>query len=190
MTFIYKPKHGLVGKIYHWLFKSAVTSRNVDNIFVFSETEVSHYAEIFPEAKDKFHFVTLGIPMDYNDYTDCTLSADDYYFATGFSNRDYDFLIKVFDGIPQQLTIACPTIKQTVADNITILRDCFGIQMKKQMFNSRAVLIPLKDLNVSSGQLVFIYAMQMGKPVIITDSRPTHTYLSEENAFIINNDVA
>lgn len=57
------------------------------------------------------------------------------------------------------------------------------------MFNSRAVLIPLKDLNISSGQLLFITAMQMGKPIVITDSNPTHTYLTKENAFILKNDI-
>lgn len=189
MTFIYKPKHGLVGKIYHWLFKSAVSSRYVKSIFVFSETEIAHYSKIFPEAKDKFHFVTLGIPMDRTDYSDNALSQEKYYFSTGFSNRDYDFLIKVFDNIPQKLKIACPNLKQEVPDNIEILQHCFGLDMKKQMFNSHAVLIPLKDLNVSSGQLVFITAMQMGKPIIITDSNPTHTYLKEDNAFILKNDV-
>lgn len=189
MTFIYKPKHGLVGKIYHWLFKSAVSSRYVKSIFVFSETEIAHYSKIFPEAKDKFHFVTLGIPMDRTDYSDKALSQEKYYFSTGFSNRDYDFLIKVFDNIPQKLKIACPNLKQEVPDNIEILQHCFGLDMKKQMFNSHAVLIPLKDLNVSSGQLVFITAMQMGKPIIITDSNPTHTYLKEDNAFILKNDV-
>lgn len=189
MTFIYKPKHGLAGKIYHWLFKSAIYSKYVKHIFVFSETEIAHYSSIFPEAKDKFHFVTLGIPMDNTDYTDNTLSQENYYFSTGLSNRDYDFLIKVFDGIPAKLKIACPNLKQSVPDNIRILHSCFGTDMKKYMFNSRAVLIPLKDLNISSGQLVFIAAMQMGKPIIITDSSPTRSYLNDDNAFILKNDI-
>ena len=29
----------------------------------------------------------------------------------------------------------------------------------------------------------------MGKPIIITDSNPTHTYLKKDNAFILKNDV-
>jgi len=131
----------------------------------------------------------MGLPADNNDYSDATLSKESYYFSTGMSNRDYDFLIKVFDGISLRLKIACPNITRNTSPNIQFLDNCFGPDMKKYMFNSRAVLIPLKDLNISSGQLVFIQAMQMGKPIIITESNPTRSYLTEENAFILRNDV-
>lgn len=189
MTFIYKPKSGIKGKLYHWLFNSAITSRCVDNIFVYSESETEHYASIFPKAKGKFKFVTLGIPSDTNDYSDPDLSKESYYFSTGLSNRDYGFLSEVFDGIDKKLKIACPNLKLKKSSNIELLDNCFGTDMKKLMFNSRGVLIPLKNLDVSSGQLVFITAMQMGKPVIITDSNPTRSYLTSQNAFILPNDV-
>lgn len=189
MTFIYKPKAGLTGKIYHRLFNSAITSRCVKNIFVYSKSEPEYYASIFPGARNKFHFTPMGIPIDNTDYNDSSLSKDNYYFSTGLSNRDYDFLIKVFDGIDARLKIACPNLKQETPSNIEILGNCFGDEMKKYMFNSHAVLIPLKDLNISSGQLVFLQAMQMGKPIIITDSAPTRSYLTDENAFIKPNDV-
>lgn len=190
MTFIYKPKKGIAGKLYHWLVSSAVSSRNVDNIFVFAESEVEHYSGIFPKAKEKFHFVRLGIPIDDTDYTDVTLKNEEYFFATGASNRDYDFLINVFNGLNYKLKIACPNIHTKVSSNIELLDKCFRTDMKRYMFNSVAVLIPLKDLNVSSGQLVFINAMQMGKPIIITDSAPTRSYLENGvDAILLPNDV-
>ena len=61
--------------------------------------------------------------------------------------------------------------------------------MKRYLYNCKAVVIPLKDLNISSGQLVFIQAMQFGKPIIITDSGSTRSYLENNiNAIILPNE--
>lgn len=56
------------------------------------------------------------------------------------------------------------------------------------MYNSYLVVIPLKDLNISSGQLVALQAMQMGKPIIITKSKGITDYLDNgKTAIFINN---
>lgn len=190
MTFIYKPKNGVVGKLYHWLVNSAISSKNVSNIFVYSQSEVQHYATIFPKAKEKFHFVKFGLPVSHADYTDTDLRNEKYFFSTGFSNRDYEFLINVFNNTSLKLKIACSYLKTTVPQNVEILNNCFGEEMKRQMSNSIAVLIPLKNLNISSGQLVFITAMQLGKPLVVTDSAPTRTYLEHNvDAIIVPNEI-
>ena len=190
MTFIYKPKNGCVGKLYHWLVNSAITSKNVTNIFVYSESEAKHYSSIFPKAKEKFHFIKFGLPVDHTDYCDTNLKNENYFFSTGFSNRDYEFLINVFDSTSLKLKIACPYLKASTSPNIEILDNCFGEEMKRQMSNSIAVLIPLKNLNISSGQLVFITAMQLGKPLVVTDSAPTRTYLDHNvDAIIVPNEI-
>lgn len=190
MTFIYKPKNGLGGKLYRWLVNSAISSKNVSNIFVYSQSEVQHYSTIFPKAKEKFHFVKFGLPVSNTNYTDTALKNENYFFSTGFSNRDYEFLINVFNNTPLKLKIACPHLKTAIPQNVEILDNCFGEEMKRQMCNSIAVLIPLKNLNISSGQLVFITAMQLGKPLVITDSIPTRTYLDHNiDAIIVPNDI-
>lgn len=190
MTFIYKPKSGLTGKWFYKMVNSAISSKYVKNIIVFAQNEVEHYEKIFPKAKGKFHFIKLGIPIDTADYLDNNLASQNYFFATGVSNRDYDFLIEVFSGIKFNLKIACPNIPVSGQNNIEILNNCFKDDMKRYLYNSKAVVIPLKDLNVSSGQLVFIQAMQFGKPIVITDSGSTRSYLVDGiDAIIRPNDV-
>lgn len=189
MTFIYKPKQGFAGKLFYRMVNSAISSKYVKNIIVFAQNEVEYYEQIFPKAKGKFHFVKLGIPVDTNNYHDAILSQEDYFFSTGVSNRDYDFIIDIFTGISHKLKIACPNILNPGQSNIEILNNCFKADMKRYLFNCKAVVIPLKDLNVSSGQLVFIQAMQFGKPIIITDSGSTRSYLENDiDAIIIPND--
>lgn len=190
MTFIYKPKSGLSGKLFYKMVNSAITSKYVKSIIVFAQNEVDHYEKIFPKAKGKFHFVKLGIPVDTCDYHDDNLANQNYFFATGVSNRDYDFIIKVFTGIDSNLKIACPNIPDQKQKNIEILNNCFKEDMKRYLYNCKAVVIPLKDLSVSSGQLVFIQAMQFGKPIVITDSGSTRSYLVDGiDAIIRSNDV-
>ena len=71
-----------------------------------------------------------------------------------------------------------------------MLDNCFKNDMKRYLYNCKAVAIPLKDLNVSSGQLVFIQAMQFGKPIIISDSGSTRSYLENNvDAIILPNNV-
>lgn len=190
MTFIYRPKSGIAGKIFYRLVNSAISSKCVKRIIVFAENEVEHYEKLFPKAKGKFHFVRLGIPVDDNDYRDDSLASQDYYFATGVSNRDYDFIIDVFTGLDSRLKIACPDVAAPTADNIEVMSNCFMTDMKRHLFNCKGVVIPLKNLNISSGQLVFIQSMQFGKPIIITDSGSTRSYLQDGvDAIILPNDV-
>lgn len=190
MTFIYQPKNGLAGKLYYKMVNSAISSKYVKSIIVFARNEVEHYERIFPKAKGKFHFVKLGIPVDNCNYYDSELASNDYFFATGVSNRDYNFLIDVFSGIKAKLKIACPNIPYTGQENIEVLDNCFKNDMKRYLYNCKAVAIPLKDLNVSSGQLVFIQAMQFGKPIIISDSGSTRSYLENNvDAIILPNNV-
>lgn len=189
MTFIYKPKQGFAGKLFYKMINSAISSKYVKDIIVFAESEVDYYEQIFPKAKGKFHFVKLGIPVDTADYTDKALAKEGYFFSTGVSNRDYDFIIEVFTGINSKLKIACPNISEPHQNNIEILSNCFKEEMKRYLYNCKAVVIPLKDLNISSGQLVFIQAMQFGKPIIITDSGSTRSYLENNiNAIILPNE--
>lgn len=189
MTFIFKKKKGLAGKLYYWMVNKAISSKATRNIFVFSQSEVEHYGKMFPAAKDKFHFVRLGIQVDGNDYTDEELQQEKYFFSTGMSNRDYEFLVDVFQDSGKKVKIACPGVRNGDGNNIEILEKCYGPDMKRYMYNSYAVVIPLKDINISSGQLVFINAMQMGKPIIITDSLPVRSYLEhEKDAILLPND--
>ena len=57
------------------------------------------------------------------------------------------------------------------------------------MAHSHCVVIPLKDINVSSGQLVMLQAMSLGKPVICTNADGIKDYTTKDTAIMIPNDV-
>lgn len=184
MTFIYKRKAGVLGQLYHHYMSFIVRSKYIDRFICFSKEECEYYPTLFNVSRQRFVYVPVGIePIKSVEITD-----GGYIFATGRSNRDYDFLFSVLDGTDYQCQIACDTMANNLR-GFSILTDCHGNEMIKRMANSHCVVIPLKDTRVSSGQLVLLQAMALGKPVICTDADGIRDYTSKDTTIMIPNDV-
>lgn len=181
-TFIYKEKKGVAGRLFYRFVSRAVSSKYVDKIFVYSPSEVSFYHSIFPVHDDRFTFVPLG-------YTSPLLSGNipydgDYPFflAAGRSNRDYDFLLEVAKHTNAQIVIICDCLAKHEEDlpaNVHLYRNIWGENYCRFLDKCKAVLIPLDNPNISSGQLVMIQAMQYRKPVIATAGKALEGYLKD-----------
>lgn len=171
MTFIYKPKKGIIGKAFYKFVKYAITSKYVTRIICTSKNEVEYYSKIFELPEEIFAFVKWGA-VDHSKTikVDEKLKEKKYYFSTGRSNRDYDFLMKAFKNTNYNLLIACDTIPSGKFENIEVRDDLFDKNMLKYMKNSIAVVIALENSEIAAGQLVLLHAMNLGVPVIITKS--------------------
>lgn len=181
MTFIYKPKSGFAGRLFERFVRYAVTSDAVDRILLTTRAEAPRYAETFGLPLSRFGFAHCGsIPHDPAAYDDPALKAQGYYFATGRSNRDYDFLIRAFRGRPETLCIACDVLAPCPEPNIQVEQNLFGEAMLRRMRNARAVLFAFENDQVASGQLTFLTAMDLGVPVIVTQTQGlTDDYLTD-----------
>ncbi|MGN1245178.1 MAG: glycosyltransferase family 4 protein [Muribaculaceae bacterium] len=186
LTFIYKRKPGLAGAAYHKYMSYIVNSKYIDRFVCYSREECDYYAQAFGTGRERFVYMPLGLaPIEHADCTD-----EGYVFATGRSNRDYDFLARVVQGTTYKCVIACDGYTKTIeADNVTVLDDCFGERMIDVMAHCRCVAIPLKDATISSGQLVILQAMSLGKPVICSDVAGIRDYVEAGSAVMLPNDV-
>lgn len=175
MTFIYNPKKSIVGKVYDKFMKYIVTSEYIKYFVVFSESERKQYADYFNVSESKFVFKTLG----YEDMTQKIpiRLPENYYLAAGRSNRDYDFLIKVWNRREENLEIICDTLSLKSAPNIKVLTNCHEKEFFEKLAKCKAVIIPLNNIHISSGQLVIIQAMMYGKPVIVTQNDTVKDYI-------------
>lgn len=175
LTFIYKPKKFFVGKIYDKFMRYIVTSGYIKYYVVFSESEKKYYANYFGVSESQFAFETLG----YEDRTqEIEMSGPGkYYLAAGRSNRDYMFLVEAWSGREEQLKIICDTLSINSTTNIKVLTDCHDNEFFEQLAQCYAVIVPLADINISSGQLVIIQAMMYGKPVIVTQNNTVKDYI-------------
>lgn len=108
LTFIYKPKKSLIGKIYDKFMRYIVTSGYIKYFVVFSESEKRRYADYFDIPESQFIFETLG----YEDKTKDVprLGSEDFYLAAGRSNRDYKFLTEAWSKRKEKLEIICDTL--------------------------------------------------------------------------------
>ena len=176
LTFIYKPKKSLIGKIYDKFMRYIVTSGYIKYFVVFSESEKRRYADYFDIPESQFVFETLG----YEDKTKDVprLESEDFYLAAGRSNRDYKFLTEVWSKRKEKLEIICDTLNsKSVTENIKILTNCHDDDFFRELAKCRAVIVPLEDTHISSGQLVIIQAMMYGKPVIVTENDTVTDYI-------------
>lgn len=117
LTFIYKPKKSLIGKIYDKFMRYIVTSGYIKYFVVFSESEKRRYADYFDIPESQFIFETLG----YEDKTKDVprLGSEDFYLAAGRSNRDYKFLTEAWSKRKEKLEIICDTLNlKSAIENI------------------------------------------------------------------------
>ena len=190
LTFIYKERRGILGWIYRQFVYNVLNNSRLKEIIVYSNNELSYYSKKFPHVKSKFKFLHLGI-SDISDsvYVDEKLRKENYIFTAGASNRDYDFLMSVMTDTRYKLKIACDGLMQNCPHNVEILHDVHDKKMYQYLFNCKIVVIPLKDLNISSGQLMLLQAMQLGKPIIVSNNKGIYDYISDKNTgFVIDND--
>lgn len=188
MTFIYRPKKGAIGKIYEKWIKYSLNSEYVSRIIVYSRHEVKYYSQLLGIDINKIAYIPLGLPQPPELKEDKDLQSQNYIFSPGKSNRNFDFLVDSLRGEEYNLHIACDDYPQVDEACITVHHDVFNEKMYHYMHNCRCVVIPLKNLDVSSGQLVMLQAMQLKKPIIVSNSNAIGDFVTNEvNALIINN---
>lgn len=190
MTFIYRPKKGVIGSAYYCFVKSAVTSRYVRKIYVFSSSEIEHYAELFGMENSKFAAETLGIADRAAIIREQpSMREDTFFLSAGRSNRDYDFLRRAWEGSKEPLCIVCDVETAEDTSNIQYEKDCHGDTYLRLMEDARAVIVPLRSRDFSSGQLVVLQAAMLGKPVIVTENDTMQEYIENgKTGFIIPKD--
>ncbi|MBO7609405.1 MAG: glycosyltransferase family 4 protein [Muribaculaceae bacterium] len=183
MAFIYRPKPGIIGRIYRWWIHRTLTSGYIDKVLVYSKHETHYYAQLLDVEEQLFQFIPLGIDNVEIAY----ITDEGFWFSTGKSNRDYAFLINAFANNGHRLLIACDELKQPSAENITVLHNCYDNKMLQVMSRAHGVIIALNDDHISSGQLVILQAMALGKPLIITHSQAIADYVQDGvNALVID----
>lgn len=186
LTFMYSPKKGIIGSIYKWFMHYAVCNDYVNHIVCFSEKEIDWYINEFNFSPDKISFLPVAV-RKMPDY-DNTISPEKYVFTAGYSGRDLNFVIKSLNNTTYKLIVADSHTNEPPADNVQIEKEATGDKMFQLMANSYVMITPLKDNLKTVGQLMSLQAMQLGKPVICTDSAGMRPYIVDGyNGLFINN---
>jgi glycosyltransferase involved in cell wall biosynthesis len=168
-----------------------------DHYIVFSEWEIGLYHARLGIATERLHFLPYG---DWSPSVAAAsslapedLRAGGYYFAGGYSNRDYAGLIAAFRAIPTRLVIVCSALNTEIdaielPPNVTVLRDLPSGQFDAYVEHARACIIPLKHDTGASGQSVMLRLMRNRKIIIATDFGSVRGYVVDgESGLLVKN---
>ena len=177
MELIYLPKKGVIGKFYRRFVAYGVRSQYVRAIFVFSGSEKEKYANELGIEASKIFVLQLGID-DESTKLKTEVCDEGFYVAAGRSNRDYLFLI---DNWPdsKKLYIITESLPASVDEkSIELVTNCYNDDYLRYVAKCHAVIVPLENEAISSGQLVILQAMMLGKPVIASENMSIRDYIA------------
>ncbi len=155
---------------------------------VFTEQEVKDYARMLGIDPERLLFIAHGDwpqPIDVPEVfgPDPTLDLETpFYFAGGFTNRDYRPVIETFRGLDQRLIIVCSETNDDVVDeelpeNVQVYRDIPFPDFELLLQASKGVIIPLRYDVGAAGHSVLVRSMRNAKIVIADDFRIMHDYV-------------
>ncbi|MEW6684724.1 MAG: glycosyltransferase family 4 protein [Candidatus Edwardsbacteria bacterium] len=190
LPLIYKQRRKLFGKTYKGLFRFFLDLNTLNWFICHSAREREFYIKEFgANYQERIHFVPYGIKMPETDsFVNNIVDKSRYFFSGGTSNRDYGTLIEAFRELNERLKIACfrGDIKNLhIPSNIEVFHNVFGNEFLYYMGNAYGVVISLDAPNISSGQLVLLDAMRLGKAIIITRSNGIEDYLDTSCAILV-----
>jgi glycosyltransferase involved in cell wall biosynthesis len=174
----------------YWIKRALIRlmSRSVTRFIVWSREEIDHYGRCFGIERGRFvftpHHATLdGYPV--------TLSEGDYLFAGGDSSRDYGTLIEAVRPLRVPLVIATirPERWRALAAGAPHIRiaSVSPQRFRELMAGARAVVVPLEPgMLQAAGHQTYLNAMQLHKPVIVSDAPGVRDHLVDgETGWIV-----
>ena len=194
LNYTYKDKGGKLGKIYKWFMKKCLNPKYLDYIHVPSQSYAKITSELFGFPIENIIVSPFGINDPWEQFsklnTPDNAPTEGYVLSIGRSNRDYDFLIEAWKTIDFPLVIISDTY---VGDNkgnrnIQIIRNVAGEQSYPWIANCKAMIIPIDDGTICSGDTVLLTSLAMKKKVLITyPSTLAEMYIvHEQNGLLVS----
>lgn len=143
-----------------------------------STLETERYARLFGLPQTHFGVVLFALNVERPDTLKIRESG--YAMTAGRAERDYGLLSRAWAGMSIELHIVCDTADplQSVVPSpqIKFLRQCFGEDFIREIAGADFIVVPLKDMELSAGQMTLLQSMSLGKPVIISRTPTTEEY--------------
>lgn len=196
LNFTYKEKNGWFSKIYFWFMKRCLETGYIDYIHVLSENYAQIVSKEFHFPIEKIVVSPFGIDDPYVKFSNfkypSEAPAEGYVLSIGRSNRDYDFLISAWENIAYPLIIISDTYQANNGGNcnVRILRHVSGEDSYPWIAHCKAMIIPIDDGTICSGDTVLLTSLAMKKKVLITiPSTLAEMYIVDgENGLCVNKD--
>jgi glycosyltransferase involved in cell wall biosynthesis len=182
-------------RIFRWL---ARLDTEDDRYLIFSRAEIDLYAEKLGIDRDRMRFLPYGdwqTTAQIEELDAAEAGGEfpaDYYFAGGYSNRDYLSLIDAFRPIPHKLIVVCSSLNKELDSlplppNVVILRDLPSAAFESYIRHAKACILPLKHDTGASGQSVIVRHMRNAKLTIANDIGSIREYIEHgKSGFLVS----
>lgn len=168
---IAKAGRGLNGKVKTWLFMQMLRSRaNVTTYFMTSADYIYRRVQGTPlGAKCR---IQNGLDVNTSFISEIATPGvvGGYVFSGGTNNREYAdiaALARADRALPIRVACRPEDVRHlAMPDNVAIVTDAYGPAFDRLVAEARLVVIPVRDPDVMSGQLVCIQALAAGKVVL------------------------
>jgi len=158
---------------------------SMDVIFVSSSDEVKKYEQRFKLAPGRFRFIHFHTNIIEPEIM---RNQDGYILSAGKTGRDYSTLAEAVKDLPIDLVVISD--RKSIngvkfPNNTRIFNDILWEDYLILLKNCQFVVVPLQDLVKSTGQVVILEAMALGKPVIASETVGTKDYIKTNDTGIL-----
>ncbi|MFQ5649574.1 MAG: glycosyltransferase family 4 protein [bacterium] len=191
--FFTKRKNPIYANLRYYFTKAALAG--VDKVICYSSKESTYYNRFFGCKSQKFHFVPYGVNIArIEELLRRNPQAGDFIFSAGSSNRDYKTFFEAVAGLDTSVVVFAKKYNVaglTVPDNVELKYDVYGDEYYNHLMSAKFVVVPLDDPELSSGQMVLLESMALGKAVIITQVWGVTDYVEDnKNALLVADHVS
>jgi glycosyltransferase involved in cell wall biosynthesis len=152
--------------------------KTVHKVVCSSRSEARFYQQRFGWTTEKSVFVALQTDARHLDHQ--PRPPINAVVAAGRSYRDYGTLVEAVAGTGIRTIIVCGRQGAGVANlppEVEVVTELSLPELTGLISAARAVVLPLQDSRISTGQSVLLQAMALGKAVIATRTAGTEDYI-------------
>ncbi len=155
-------------------------ARRALGVLTNSSAEIDSIADRFALSQSKLRFVPL--PSTIHDPAASATDAG-FILSAGRSHRDYPLLLRIAEDCGLPIHIVCgddDLLNVPLSPSVTVLRELDRHAYLEQLRSCSFVVIPLVPRERSTGQVVALEAMAVGKAVICTRVPGTIDYVEHD----------
>jgi glycosyltransferase involved in cell wall biosynthesis len=199
LTFIYRQRRGAFGRLQKAILGWALNAESLRSVVCHSSAEIRPYGAAFPAAGHKLVFLPYGVgarkegvgrgeEQGQGGTVVGEYRGRAYLFSGGTSNRDFRTLAAAAARLDVPVVVACPKEVAGAIEwprNVEVRVQAYGEAFEELLRWASCVVIPLRDAEVSAGQIVLLKAMREGRPIIVTEGAGTMDYVDEQCAWMV-----